>query len=77
MSLSIKGGQGAIGILLHLDQGDGALVHLGLGVHHIEDAFSASQGGQQGGHLLGDLIQGLANLLGVVQIHHQATQVKA
>ena len=74
---AVKDGQGAVGVLLRPHQGDGPLVHLGLGVHHLKDPLGTRQGGEQGGHLLGDLVQGLAHLLGVVQIDHQAAQVKA
>ncbi len=42
-----------------------------------EDALGARQGGEEGGHLLGDLVQGLAHLLGVVQVYHQSAQVEA
>ena len=74
---AVKDGQGAVGVLLRPHQGDGPLVHLGLGVHHLKDPLGARQGGEEGGHLLGDLVQGLAHLLGVVEIDHQAAQVKA
>ena len=69
--------QGAVGVLLGTHQGDGALVHLGLGIHHLKNPLGARQGGQEGGHLLGDLVEGLAHLLGVVEVDHQAAQVKA
>ena len=71
------GGECAVGVLLHLHQRDAALVHLGLGVHHLKDALGAGQSGEEGGHLLGDLVQRLAHLLGVVEVDHQTAQVKA
>ena len=69
--------QGAVGVLLGTHQGDAALIYLRLGVHDLKDPLGARQGGQEGGHLLGDLVEGLAHLLGVVEVDHQAAQVKA
>ena len=39
------GREGAVGVLLGRDQGDHALVLLGLGVHGVKDALGARQGG--------------------------------
>ena len=69
--------EGAVGVLLGGNQSDGALVHLSGGVHHLKDAFRARHGGQQGGHLLGDLVQGLTYLTGVVEVDGQPAQVEA
>lgn len=74
---AVKDGQGAVGVLLRPHQGDGPLVHLGLGVHHLKDPLGARQGGEEGGHLLGDLVQGLAHLLGVVEVDYKPAQIEA
>ena len=60
-----------------LHQGDFALVHLGLGVHDLKNALGAGHGGQDGGHLHGNLVDGLGDLLGVGQEGHQSAHVEA
>ena len=77
MSCAGERGQRAVGVLLCLHQGDLSLVHLRLGVHDVKNTLSSGQGGEQGGHLLGDLVQGLAHLFRVIQVNDQTAQVKA
>ena len=69
--------QTALAVLLRRDQGDAALVHLRRGVHDLKNALGSRQGGEDGGQLLGNLVQGLADLLGVVQVNHQSAQIEA
>ena len=76
-ALAGEGRQGAVGVLLRGNQRDGAVVYLGGGVHHLKDALRARQSGQQRGHLLGYLVQGLAHLPGVVEVDGQSAQVEA
>ena len=66
-----------IGVLLRRDQRNDPLVHLRRGVHHLKNPLRTGHRRQQGRHLLGNLVQGLAHLLGVVEIDHQSAQVKA
>ena len=69
--------QRAIRIVLGRHQGDLAFVHFRCLVDDLEDTLCASQGGEDVGHLHGDLVHGLRDLLGVGQIGHQTADVKA
>ena len=60
-------------LLVDGDHDDLALVHLRLGIHDGEDTLCAGDGGQQGNHLVGDLVDGHSHLLGVVQVYAQRT----
>ena len=53
------------------------LVRLGGGIHHLENTLGAGQSGEDGGDLLGDLVQRLAHLPGVIQIGGKPAQIKA
>ena len=70
-------GEGAVPALHHPHQLHLALVHLGLRLHDLEDALGAGHGGEDGVHLLGDLVDGLAHLLGVVEEGSKTAQVAA
>ena len=76
------GALGAFGLhqpavpLLGGDKNHLAVVHLGLGVHDLKDALRARHGGQQGGHLHGDLVDGLGDLAAVAQVGDQTADVE-
>ena len=66
---------GAVFVLLCAYQGDLAVIYLGLHVDYLKDALRARKGGEQGGHLLGDLAHGLGDLPAVLEVDRQTAQV--
>ena len=71
----IRLGQGAVGVFFYPFQRHLALVHLRLRLHDFKDPLRAGHGGENGVHLLGDLGDGLAYLLGILQKGRQPAQV--
>ena len=62
---------------LHGRQHDLALVDLRRGVHHVEDALRAREGGHDGVELLADLFERASDLARVEQVGGEAAEVKA
>ena len=59
-----------------MDQGGLALVRLRGGLHHLKDPLRAGNGRQEVVHLLAHLADGLADLPGVLEVHHQGAQIQ-
>ena len=68
MSLPSVNRQRTVGVFLRRNQSDLALIFLRLGIHDLEDALRTGQSGQHSGHLHGDLVDRLGNLLVIVEV---------
>ena len=65
-----------VAVLQHPDQGGGAVVGFGVGVHHGENPLGAGHRRQKGIHLLADLAHRLGHLLDIQQIRAQRADVE-
>ena len=72
---ALRLGEG-VALFLHADKNGLALVRLGRGIHHVEDALSACGGGEDDIDLLGDAVDGLAHLLNIQQIRAQRSHIE-